>query len=215
MRVLCTVIREKLDRNIKSMTDFFKTCKFHFSVANLEELPRQSLGEIVFAGRSNSGKSSVINALTGKKNLAKSSKTPGRTQLINFFSIRESLFLVDLPGYGYAKAPKGIKKSWETLLATYLIERTEILGLVLIMDIRHPLQDRDLALFDIFLPTGKPIFVILNKADKLSRQQALFQQRKIEQNIKSFYLNSSVLAFSAIRGMGVQSAKKLIHGWLT
>ena len=145
MGVLCTVIQEKLDRNLKLMTDFFKTCKFDFSVANLEELPRQSLGEIVFAGRSNSGKSSVINAQPAK-NLARSSKTPGRTQLINFFSVRERLFLVDLLGYGYAKAPKGIKKNWETLLARYLIERTEILGLVLIMDIRHPLQDRDLAL---------------------------------------------------------------------
>ncbi len=215
MGVLCTVIREKLDRNRKSMKDFFKTCKFDFSVANLEGLPKQSLGEVVFAGRSNSGKSSVINALTGKKNLARSSKTPGRTQLINFFSIRERLFLVDLPGYGYAKAPKGIKKNWETMLASYLIERAEIRGLVLIMDIRHPLQDRDLAVFDIFLPTAKPIVVILNKADKLSRQQVLFQQRKIDKNIKSFYLNSRVLAFSAIRGIGVESAKKIINGWLT
>ncbi len=197
------------------MKDFFKTCKFDFSVANLKQLPGQSLGEVVFAGRSNSGKSSLINALTGKKNLARSSKTPGRTQLINFFSIGENLFLVDLPGYGYAKAPKGIKKNWEALITSYLINRAEILGLVLIMDIRHPLQDRDLALFDIFLPTGKPIFVVLNKADKLSRQQALFQQRKIDENIKSFYLNSQVLAFSATRGIGVETAKKLINRWLT
>ena len=161
----------------------FSQTKFFTTVAKLVDLPKNSLAEIAFAGRSNAGKSSAINTLTNQTRLAYVSKTPGRTQNLNYFVIPENnqnaqneennlcKFLVDLPGYGYAKAPLEIRKQWDNLIAPYLLNSPYLKALVAIMDIRHPLTTLDSQLLCWFCQTQKPVHIVLTKADKLSRQQ--------------------------------------------
>lgn len=161
----------------------FSQTKFFTTVAKLTDLPKNSLAEIAFAGRSNAGKSSAINTLTNQTRLAYVSKTPGRTQNLNYFVIPENnqnaqneennlcKFLVDLPGYGYAKAPLEIRKQWDNLIAPYLLNSPSLKALVAIMDIRHPLTTLDSQLLCWFCQTQKPVHIVLTKADKLSRQQ--------------------------------------------
>ena len=161
----------------------FSQTKFFTTVAKLVDLPKNSLAEIAFAGRSNAGKSSAINTLTNQTRLAYVSKTPGRTQNLNYFVIPENnqntkneennlcKFLVDLPGYGYAKAPLEIRKQWDNLIAPYLLNSPSLKALVAIMDIRHPLTTLDSQLLCWFCQTQKPVHIVLTKADKLSRQQ--------------------------------------------
>lgn len=161
----------------------FSQTKFFTTVAKLADLPKNSLAEIAFAGRSNAGKSSAINTLTNQTRLAYVSKTPGRTQNLNYFVIPENnqnaqneennlcKFLVDLPGYGYAKAPLEIRKQWDNLIAPYLLNSPSLKALVAIMDIRHPLTTLDSQLLCWFCHTQKPVHIVLTKADKLSRQQ--------------------------------------------
>ena len=197
------------------MGDPLTFSKFDFSIAEFEKLPVNSSKEVVFAGRSNSGKSSVINAITGQKRLARSSKTPGRTQLINFFSVRPGSFLVDLPGYGYARAPKTVKQNWQNLLASYLQTRMQICGLVLIMDIRHPLEKLDIMLLDIFVPAGKPILFLLNKADKLSKQQASEQERLVSSKLELIAVDCYLELFSATHGVGTTSVRKIVNNWIS
>lgn len=161
----------------------FSQTKFFTTVAKLADLPKNSLAEIAFAGRSNAGKSSAINTLTNQTRLAYVSKTPGRTQNLNYFVIPENnqnaqneennlcKFLVDLPGYGYAKAPLEIRKQWDNLIAPYLLNSPSLKALVAIMDIRRPLTTLDSQLLCWFCQTQKPVHIVLTKADKLSRQQ--------------------------------------------
>lgn len=161
----------------------FSQTKFFTTVAKLADLPKNSLAEIAFAGRSNAGKSSAINTLTNQTRLAYVSKTPGRTQNLNYFVIPKNnqnaqneennlcKFLVDLPGYGYAKAPLEIRKQWDNLIAPYLLNSPSLKALVAIMDIRHPLTTLDSQLLCWFCQTQKPVHIVLTKADKLSRQQ--------------------------------------------
>ena len=161
----------------------FSQTKFFTTVDKLVDLPKNSLAEIAFAGRSNAGKSSAINTLTNQTRLAYVSKTPGRTQNLNYFVIPENnqntkneennlcKFLVDLPGYGYAKAPLEIRKQWDNLIAPYLLNSPSLKALVAIMDIRHPLTTLDSQLLCWFCQTQKPVHIVLTKADKLSRQQ--------------------------------------------
>src|ERR1700675_4498780 len=156
----------------------FRSATFFKSVAALDGLPA-SLGEIAFAGRSNSGKSSAINALTGKR-IAFVSKTPGRTQLINFYEVGAARFVVDLPGYGYAKVPAAIRAPWEQLLGGYLQTRTPLCGAAIVMDVRHPLTELDRTMLRWFCPTGKPVHVLLTKADKLSREAGRSILREVE-----------------------------------
>ena len=195
------------------MSDLLFSCEFAFSVAEYDRLPKHSDKEVVFAGRSNSGKSSVINALTGRKSLARASKTPGRTQLINFFSLKSKHFLVDLPGYGFARAPRATKKNWEVLLTDYLSMRSQICGLVLIMDIRHPMQEKDIMLLNLFTPTEQPFLVLLNKADKLSNTKREAQRVKVLRKLDFILKASKVEVFSATSGLGVGSARKIISQW--
>lgn len=160
----------------------FSQTKFFTTVAKLVDLPKNSLAEIAFAGRSNAGKSSAINTLTNQTRLAYVSKTPGRTQNLNYFVIPENnqnaqneennlcKFLVDLPGYGYAKAPLEIRKQWDNLIAPYLLNSPSLKALIAIMDIRHPLTTLDSQLLCWFCQTQKPVHIVLTKADKLSRQ---------------------------------------------
>src|SRR6266849_8356687 len=159
----------------------FRGVSFFKSAASLEDVP-VSVGEIAFAGRSNSGKSSAINALAGSQ-LAFVSKTPGRTRLINYFALGAERFIVDLPGYGYAKVPDATRAPWEKLLGAYLQMGAPLRGLGVVRDVRHPLTELDRRLLGWFRPTGKPVHILLTKADKLSRAAAQKVLRRVEGEI--------------------------------
>ena len=186
--------------------------RFHTSVAHLRDLPA-SRAEVAFAGRSNAGKSSAINLLTRKNRLAFTSKTPGRTQLINFFELAPATYLVDLPGYGYAKVPPAVKAAWEALLSRYLQERAALVGLVLIMDARHPLTPLDRQMLDWFVPTGKPVHILLSKADKLSNSEKALTLKRVRQELAGV-ATVSVQLFSSLSRLGADEAAACIEGWL-
>src|SRR5438876_5791900 len=190
----------------------FRGASFFKSVASLEDVPA-SVGEIAFAGRSNSGKSSAINALAGSQ-LAFVSKTPGRTRLINFYALGEDRFIVDLPGYGYARVPDVIRAPWEKLLGSYLQVRGPLRGLALIMDVRHPLTELDQRMLGWFRPTGKPVHVLLTKADKLSREAAQRILRRVEAEVAVLAPNASVQLFSSLKKAGLEQATAVLLGWL-
>ena len=186
--------------------------QFHTSVAQLRDLPF-SRAEVAFAGRSNAGKSSAINLLTRINRLAYTSKTPGRTQLINFFELDTDTYLVDLPGYGYAKVPPAIKAKWENLLSRYLQERDALAGMVLIMDARHPLTALDRQMLAWFTPTGKPVHILLSKADKLSNSEKILTLRRVQQELAPLD-RVSVQLFSSLSRLGSEEAAALIEAWL-
>jgi GTP-binding protein len=194
----------------------FQQATFLTTVAHLRDLPPDSVREVAFAGRSNAGKSSAINTLAGRVRLAYVSKTPGRTQHLNYFTLAEGRYFVDLPGYGYAKAPVEIRAQWEGLIGPYLSKREQLAGLVVIMDIRRPLTDLDLRLIDWFRPTGRPIHILLSKADKVSRQE----QTKILRSVKAELATwggaelYSVQLFSSLKKTGVEEAEGVLAGWL-
>jgi GTP-binding protein len=169
--------------------------------------------EIAFAGRSNAGKSSAINTLANHNRLAYVSKQPGRTQLINFFSLGNDAYLVDLPGYGYAKVPEDTRKHWQQLLSTYLSQRDALYGLVLVMDARHPLTPLDCQMLDWFCISGKPVHVLLTKADKLSRSESMKTFAMVRKELKK-WANTSVQLFSSLKKQGVEEAEAVIGGWL-
>jgi len=187
---------------------------FHISVAHTRDLPRDSLAEVAFAGRSNAGKSSAINALCNQKRLAFVSKLPGRTQLLNFFSIEPGRFLVDLPGYGFAKAPKAQQAVWQELIGGYLARSPHLTGLVLIMDIRHPLTDLDWSLLEWFRPSGKPIHVLLSKSDKLSRGAAQQTLLGVAKTLKDADLAVSIQLFSSLKRQGLDETESIVRKWL-
>ncbi len=192
----------------------FRTAVFRTTVANLNDLPADSIREIAFAGRSNAGKSSAINTLANHTRLAYVSKTPGRTQHLNYFMLAEGKFFVDLPGYGFAKAPEEIRSQWEGLLAPYLSCREQLVGLVMIMDSRHPLTDLDVQMIDWFAQTGKPIHVLLSKADKLTRQEQALVLREVQAELKGIGDNCTVQLFSSLKRTGVAEAEAMLAGWL-
>ena len=192
----------------------FQNASFYTSVTDIRDLPQHSGIEVAFAGRSNAGKSSAINTLTNRNRLAFVSKTPGRTQQINFFKLDADQFLVDLPGYGYAKVPESIRRQWEKLLGKYLQSREPLKGLVLIMDIRHPLKSLDIQMLDWFAPTGKAIHILLTKADKLSKQQATITLENVSSYLKNAYPQCSVQLFSSLAATGVEDASIVINEWL-
>ena len=197
-----------------SLMSLFANAVFTISAEKLSDLPPAAGAEIVFAGRSNSGKSSAINTLAGRTRLAFVSKTPGRTQLINFFRLVNGAFLVDLPGYGYADVPEKIRRHWQSLLAAYLTRRTSICGLVLIMDARRPLTGLDRQMMEWFGPTGKPIHILLTKADKLTRSEAAATLRSTREEIAPWSDQVSVQLFSSLKKTGVDEAEAVIGGWL-
>ena len=170
--------------------------------------------EVAFAGRSNSGKSSAINTITGQKRLAFASKTPGRTQLVNFFGLGAERYLVDLPGYGYADVPEKERRRWGQFIASYLQERIALRGLISIMDARHPLTPLDDQLLDWFLPSGKPVHILLTKADKLSRQQATAQLAEVRNALQSRGPECSVQLFSSLKRTGVEEVEAVLLRWL-
>ncbi len=184
------------------------------SVAQLEQLPKDQGAEVAFIGRSNSGKSSAINLITGKKGLAKTSKTPGRTQLLNFFQINNQQRLVDLPGYGYAKVPSDKKEAWEKIISSYLALRKSLKGLVVTMDIRHPLKERDQAMLAWALHYQIPLYILLTKADKLTRNQAANILKQTKQQLAVISKDCQVQIFSATTSIGVETARQVILNWL-
>lgn len=192
----------------------FQRLSFFTTVNQLRDLPPHLGAEIAFAGRSNAGKSSAINALANRNRLAYVSKTPGRTQHINFFSLGGDRYLVDLPGYGYAQVPAEVRQHWEALLGTYLQTRSQLRGLVLIMDARHPLTKLDQRMLHWFVPTGKPVHILLTKADKLTRQQAMECMRKVRAVLDKTYPGCSVQLFSSATKAGVDQAEQAIAAWL-
>ncbi len=192
----------------------FANAVFHVSGARLSDLPPPMGAEIAFAGRSNAGKSSAINTLVGHTRLAFVSKTPGRTQLINFFRLASGAFLVDLPGYGYADVPEPVRREWQAMLETYLTRRTSVFGLVVIMDARRPLTELDRQMLDWFAPSGKPIHVLLTKADKLNRSEAAQALLTTRQALKAWGEQLTAQLFSSLKKSGIEEAEQTIGGWL-
>lgn len=195
------------------MKNPFAAAQFVTSAARLGQAPADAGREAAFAGRSNAGKSSALNAIAGHKGLARTSKTPGRTQLINFFRVTDDARLVDLPGYGYAKVPPAVKAQWESLLSRYLQQREPLAGMVLIMDARHPLTPLDLQMLDWFVPTGKPVHILLSKADKLSNGERVQTLRRVREALAA-YAGVSVQLFSSLSRLGADDAAALIEAWL-
>lgn len=194
----------------------FQQAVFLTTVANLRDLPQDSVREVAFAGRSNAGKSSAINTLAGRVRLAYVSKTPGRTQHLNYFTLADGKYFVDLPGYGYAKAPEAIRSQWEGLIGPYLSKRDQLAGLVVIMDIRRPMTDLDLRLIDWFRPTGRPIHIMLSKADKLSRQEQTKALRSVKAEVATWGDADlyTVQLFSSLKKTGLEEAESVLARWL-
>ncbi|USQ13553.1 YihA family ribosome biogenesis GTP-binding protein [Legionella lytica] len=184
------------------------------SAARVTHLPEDTGYEVAFAGRSNAGKSSALNCLTGIKGLARTSKTPGRTQLINLFSLDDERRLVDLPGYGYAKVALQVKMEWQKHLAHYLDIRQSLRGLVLLMDVRHPLKDLDQMMVDWALNRELPVHILLTKADKLSRSDVKNTVLKVRKHYELASHLISVQAFSSLKKEGVDQLILLLNQWL-
>lgn len=197
--------------------NLFRKARFLTSAPSLRQCPPEMGSEVAFAGRSNAGKSSAINRLTQNSKLARTSKTPGRTQLINFFALGdEQLRLVDLPGYGYAKVPLATKRQWQENLAEYLQERQTLRGLVLLMDIRHPLQTYDTTMLNWAVAGNMPVHILLTKADKLSRGAGQSTLAKVRQHLKQAQVQDLVSAqtFSSHNGDGLDALEKVLLTWL-
>lgn len=192
----------------------FQNATFYISAHNLRDLPPPAGIEIAFAGRSNAGKSSALNTLANHNRLAYVSKQPGRTQLINFFALGNNRFLVDLPGYGYAKVPQAMREHWQLTLSAYLSQRSTLQGLVLVMDCRHPLTPLDRQMLDWFCPSGKPVHVLLTKSDKLSRNAANQTLLAVRKELDATWGNCSVQLFSSLKKQGVEEAESVIGRWL-
>lgn len=192
----------------------FQNAKFHTTVNHLKDLPDTG-AEIAFVGRSNAGKSSAINTLTNHTRLAYVSKTPGRTQHINFFELNNGGFMVDLPGYGYAQVPEAIRNHWVTLLGHYLQQRQQLIGLLLIMDARHPLKELDRQMLDFFALTGRPVHILLSKADKLSKNEQIKTLSAVKQALKPFAQRQtvSVQLFSSLKKQGCDEVEQVVAGW--
>lgn len=187
---------------------------FFITVAHIADLPLDSVAEVAFAGRSNAGKSSAINTIALHKRLAFVSKTPGRTQHLNFFQVAEQRFLVDLPGYGFARAPLEQQRGWQSLIGGYLASRAPLRGLVLIMDARHPFTDLDNQLLEWFHASGKPVHVLLSKADKLNRSESTLTLRKAQSILAEMGINGTAQLFSSLKRTGVDEAEAVLRQWL-
>jgi GTP-binding protein len=197
--------------------------RFFTTVNHLRDLPPNPQPEVAFAGRSNAGKSTAINKLCNQNQLAFASKTPGRTQHINYFSVgpadEPAGYLVDLPGYGYAQVPGAAKAHWEQLLSSYLKLRPQLRGMILMMDARRPFTDLDRTMLDWFGGTGKPVHILLTKADKLTRQESVNAQRGAEKELAGYRAAGmpgelSVQMFSALKRTGFEDAHAVLESWI-
>jgi len=190
----------------------YHQARFLTSAAELDQLPPDEGIEVAFAGRSNAGKSTVLNVLTGQRQLARTSKTPGRTQLINLFELDETRRLVDLPGYGFAKVPQAVKHRWQVTLSRYLESRTCLGGLVLLMDIRHPMQPVDRTMLDWAIASKLHTHILLNKSDKLSRSAVAMTVQQVKKELEA-YSFISVQAFSGLKRTGMDELVGQLNLW--
>ena len=192
-----------------------RNIEFVTTVADLRTLPPAHGAEVAFAGRSNAGKSSAINALAQRNRMAFVSKTPGRTQHINFFSVGPERYLVDLPGYGYAAVPAAARAHWHELVGGYLQTRACLRGVIVIMDVRRPLTELDQQLINWLRPTGVPVHILLSKSDKLGQQKASATLREVNAALARGYTNCTAQLFSSTRKVGIVEAAKKIQRWLS
>jgi len=201
----------------------YQKATFMLGVANLSQLPEDHGLEVAFAGRSNAGKSSALNVITGQRSLARTSKTPGRTQQMNYFMLDETRYLVDLPGYGYAKVPVAVKERWQKVIGEYLRTREGICGLVIVMDARRPLTPYDRQLLDWCYEANLSAHILLTKSDKLSRGAANNMLQQVRKELREIYpvksdvehLSITVQLFSALKKTGVDEVRKQLDGWLS
>ena len=201
--------------NVKASRLDFRNASFFISASTLAQCPDDSLREVAFVGRSNAGKSSAINTLTQQKSLARTSKTPGRTQLLNFFDLAPQTFLVDLPGFGYAKVPPQVKMKWQQQLERYLEKREVLRGLVLLMDVRHPLKEFDIQIIQWAINANMPIHILLTKADKLKRGAAGTALLSTKKALSEMGGEISIQLFSSHSGDGVKELSRKLNEWLT
>lgn len=196
--------------------NLFRHARFYTTVNHLKDLPATS-AEIAFVGRSNAGKSSAINTLTNHTRLAYVSKTPGRTQHINFFELTNGGFMVDLPGYGYAQVPEAIRRHWVTLLGDYLQTRKQLIGLILIMDARHPLKELDKQMLDFFAVTRRPVHILLSKADKLSKNDQIKTLASVKKALQPYIARQQVTVqlFSSLKKQGIDEVNQITTDWFT
>ena len=195
------------------MNPMYFSTQFESSASDPYHCP-EALVEVAFAGRSNAGKSSAINTITRNAKLARTSKTPGRTQLINHFRLDEKRFLVDLPGYGYAQVSKSKQKQWQAAMTRYLISRDCLRGLILVMDIRHPLTDADWALIELQQQGRSDLHVLLTKSDKLSSNQVAATVRKTQAALEKAGVEATLQDFSALKKSGLKDAHAVLDHWL-
>jgi len=200
-----------------SRSNVYQSAVFLQSASKLSQCPTSITAEVAFAGRSNAGKSSAINTLTDNKKLARTSKTPGRTQLINYFSIDDKRSLVDLPGYGYAKVPLAMKREWQKHLSEYLQKRKVLCGLILVMDIRHPMQDFDTMMLNWAVEGDMPVHILLTKADKFKKGPAKSTLLAVEKHLRESKVDDlvSVQQFSSLKGEGIKELVSVIDRWLS
>ena len=192
---------------------YYTKAKFSTSAPDIQHLDQSSGIEVAFAGRSNAGKSSALNTLTRQKNLARTSKTPGRTQLINVFELEEDLRLVDLPGYGFAKVPMAMKLKWQKALGEYLQKRECLKGLVVLMDIRHPFKDLDQDLIRWAVGADIPVLALLTKADKLKAGKRKAQVLMAREASLAFCGDVTVHAFSSLNRLGLPELERKLDEW--
>ncbi len=196
------------------MNPIYHRVKFMESAAQIDTAPKDQGIEIAFAGRSNAGKSSAINALTRQKSLARTSKTPGRTQLLNFFQIDEKRRFVDLPGYGYAKVPLAVKAQWHKMMQRYLNDRKSLAGIVLVMDIRHPLTEFDWQMIEWCENSDVRLLILLTKADKLKYGAARNTLLSVQRELQQMTVSVSVQLFSAVKKTGIDEIHAVLDDWL-
>lgn len=195
-----------------NVLDYTKT-RFLKSYSKITDIEIQDGIEIVFIGYSNSGKSSAINALTNQKKLSRFSKTPGRTQLINFFEIVSGFRIVDLPGYGYAKTPLLVRQKWQKKIYDYLEKRDQIKGLVLLMDIRRPLKILDQKIINIAINKNISVFILLNKCDKMKGFQQKMQLHQVYEKLHLLLNSFEIELFSSLKKIGIDKLKLKLHYW--
>ncbi len=191
----------------------YQNAYFLLSVADVKQLPPDQGIEVAIVGRSNAGKSSVLNRLTQIRQLARVSKTPGRTQLLNIFVLDETRRIVDLPGYGFAKVPLAAKMKWQKTVDIYIRQRESLKGLLMVMDIRHPLKDLDKQLLDYCEHRGLAVHILLNKADKLSKSAAATTLQEVKASLTGYHNSVTFQLFSASKGTGLNELHKQLDEW--
>lgn len=202
------------NKNSERTPPAFHCAQFLLSAPSIHECPPDHGFEVAFAGRSNAGKSSALNTLTGQTKLARVSKTPGRTQQINYFKIDDDRRIIDLPGYGYAKVAKKVREEWQHNLAQWFVERMCLTGLVLVMDVRHPLKPYDEEMLDLCADRQLPVHILLTKSDKFSQSQASKSLNAVRKEVQSAPFPISVQLFSSLKNRGIPQLENTLKDWL-